>query len=218
MYQTEIINLSIGEHSFRLHQVTNVDEVFESLIQADPSSIEVIDERIPYWTELWPAAIAMSEYILDHAESLKDKTVLEVACGLGLPSIAAGTIGAKVIASDYIQDAVDFAEKNWNANHQHPASFEVLDWRAIQLHTWPDVILASDIAYEKRFQDLLPSVINDWVQHGVEVIFTEPGRSTAIDFISTLKSSPHLQTFEVKTVQWRTVSTRVNVMIFRLNK
>lgn len=218
MYQTELINISIGDHSFRLHQVTNVDEVFDSLIQADPSSLEVIDERIPYWTELWPAAIAMSEYILDNIESIKDKNVLEVACGLGLPSIAAGTVGAKVITSDYIQDAVDFAKKNWNENHQHPASFTVLDWRDLKPDTWPDVILASDIAYEKRFQDLLPSVINDWVQRGAEVIFTEPDRSTARDFISILKSSAHLQTFVVKKVLWRSLSTRVNLMVFRLNK
>ena len=45
------------------------------------------DEFMPYWAELWPSGLALAGYVgrLD----LAGRRVLEVGCGLGLPSLAA---------------------------------------------------------------------------------------------------------------------------------
>ena len=67
--QEEVIR--IGAESFRLVSVKNVDELLENMIQLDEDHVDVQDERIPYWAELWPSAIALGG--LFHASRL-DRT------------------------------------------------------------------------------------------------------------------------------------------------
>ena len=56
----------------------------------------------PYGAVLWPAASAVSNYLLTQCGSLKGRTILELGTGTGLVSLVASLGGAaKVIATDY---------------------------------------------------------------------------------------------------------------------
>ncbi len=57
------------------------------------------DEFLPYWAELWPSAHALTEVLC--ARELHGVRVLELGCGLGLPSLAAAALGAQVTATDW---------------------------------------------------------------------------------------------------------------------
>ena len=50
------------------------------------------DEFLPYWAELWPAATALAAALPDVA----GLRVVELGCGLGLPSLVAAARGADV--------------------------------------------------------------------------------------------------------------------------
>src|SRR3954447_24559702 len=63
------------------------------------------DEFIPYWAELWPSGVALARAIA--GRSLKGARVLELGCGLGLPSIAAAQGGGRVLATDWSPVAID---------------------------------------------------------------------------------------------------------------
>src|SRR4051812_38830939 len=56
------------------------------------------DEFLPYWAELWPSGVALAKAVAPRA--LKGARVLELGCGLGLPSIAAARAGGRVLAAD----------------------------------------------------------------------------------------------------------------------
>ncbi|HYP47574.1 MAG TPA: hypothetical protein VEQ61_02950, partial [Thermoleophilaceae bacterium] len=45
------------------------------------------EEFMPYWAELWASGVALADDVASRA--LRGKRVLELGCGLGLPSIAA---------------------------------------------------------------------------------------------------------------------------------
>lgn len=45
------------------------------------------DEFMPYWAELWASGVALAAVVA--ARDVKGLRVLELGCGLGLPSIAA---------------------------------------------------------------------------------------------------------------------------------
>src|SRR5690349_17663578 len=60
----------------------------------------------PYWTQVWPAALAMAEFIVYHPAYVQNKKVLELAAGLGLPSLVAARWADEVFCSDYLPDAV----------------------------------------------------------------------------------------------------------------
>jgi hypothetical protein len=57
------------------------------------------DERIPYWADVWESAIVLAEDLA--AVDGKGLTLLELGCGLGLPSLAAARTGFTVTATDY---------------------------------------------------------------------------------------------------------------------
>jgi predicted nicotinamide N-methyase len=102
------------------------------------------DEFLPYWAELWPAAVALAE-TLPEVAGLR---VVELGCGLGVPSLVAAVRGAAVTATDWSVDAIDLLRENAVGNGLRLTA-EVRDWR----DPWADrfdLALAADVLYEQR--------------------------------------------------------------------
>ena len=81
-------------------------------------------------------------------ERLDGLRVLELGCGLGLPSLVAAARGAEVTAVDWARDAVDLLRRNAVRNGLALAC-EVHDWRR-PLPGRFDLALAADVLYERR--------------------------------------------------------------------
>jgi predicted nicotinamide N-methyase len=102
------------------------------------------DEFLPYWAELWPAATALAEALPDVA----GLRVVELGCGLGVPSLVAAARGAEVMATDWAEDAIELLRTNAERNGLGLVA-ETRDWRL----AWPerfDLALAADVLYEQR--------------------------------------------------------------------
>jgi predicted nicotinamide N-methyase len=113
----------------------------ESLIDEDAFAE---DEFLPYWAELWPAAIALAEALPD----VRGLRVVELGCGLGLTSLVAAAKGANVTATDWAPDAVELLRENAEQNGL-PLRVEVRDWREPWAERF-DLALAADVLYERR--------------------------------------------------------------------
>src|SRR5437763_3494181 len=61
------------------------------------------DERLPYWAELWPSGRMLANALA--RELLVGRRVIELGAGLALPSLAALTAGARVLAPDWYPQA-----------------------------------------------------------------------------------------------------------------
>src|SRR4051812_3408289 len=72
------------------------------------------DEFMPYWAELWPSGVALAKAIAGRA--LKGAPVLELGCGLGLPSLAAARAGGRVLATDWSPTAIELLLDNADRN------------------------------------------------------------------------------------------------------
>jgi predicted nicotinamide N-methyase len=139
------------------------------------------DEFIPYWAELWPSGVALARAISGRA--LKGARVLELGCGLGLPSIAAAQGGGRVLATDWSPVAIDRLRDNAARNGVR-LELEVVSWTAPEslLERAPfDLVLAADVLYERRnvepLAELLPRL-------GGEVLVADPGRPPLEDFLA----------------------------------
>jgi predicted nicotinamide N-methyase len=102
------------------------------------------DEFLPYWAELWPAARALVAAL----PPLDGLRVVELGCGLGVPSLVAAARGASVTATDWAADAVELLAQN-AARNGLVLGTEVRDWR----QPWAarfDLALAADVLYERR--------------------------------------------------------------------
>jgi predicted nicotinamide N-methyase len=55
----------------------------------------------PLWAFAWAGGQALSRYLLDHPETVREKRVLDLASGSGVISIAAAMSGARcTVAND----------------------------------------------------------------------------------------------------------------------
>jgi predicted nicotinamide N-methyase len=134
------------------------------------------NEFLPYWAELWASGRALAENVV--ARSLRGASVLEIGCGLALPSFAAALAGGRVTASDWASDALAAVDENAGRNNLIVDTV-ALDWFAPVDVGYFDLVLAADVLYEKRnveaLLDLLPGL-------GREVWIADPGRDIARPF------------------------------------
>jgi len=214
-FKTEELELNIAGIPIRLLQVTNVDELFEQLIAKGEAHEDVQDERIPYWAELWPAAIALSEHLAQHHLIQPGTSVTEIGCGLGLAGIVAGKLGANVILTDYLEEALTFAKRNWalNFDAETKAQFAQMDWREPNPALAADVVLASDVCYEKRFLADLPRAFRALCQPGGRILVSDPYRSAARGFFESLEDQGfRCEKFDYSIPLKKKLSTRVQVV------
>jgi predicted nicotinamide N-methyase len=194
-FKTTDIQLSFNHITIDLTVIENLDELFDALVNKGSDHPDVIDERIPYWADLWASAIGLSQYLVDNTTLIHDKKVLEIGCGLGLPAIVAGKLGAaQTTATDYLPEALDFAKLNWARNLSlETAQFEQLDWRNIpEIYKQappqykPDILLAADVAYEKRAFTPLLEAFDHLVKPEGTILIAEPNRYISKDFFNNL--------------------------------
>ena len=138
------------------------------------------DEFLPYWAELWPSGFALARHVA--GLELAGRKVLELGCGLGLPSLAAALRGADVLATDWAQDAIELLRRNAERNG---ALLRVARVRwsepAALLRAAPwDLVLGADLLYEARNADQLAELLP---RLGGELLLAEPGRPYAKDFL-----------------------------------
>jgi predicted nicotinamide N-methyase len=158
---------------------------FQLAVLHPPSAEELISEEafereefLPYWAELWPSAIALGRVVagLDVA----GLRVLELGCGLGLPSVVAALSGAEVLATDWSDEALGVAALN---SERNGATIETarLAWAdpAPAGAPW-DLIVGADLLYERRNVDQLLALLP---RLGRDVLLADPGRPALRAFV-----------------------------------
>jgi predicted nicotinamide N-methyase len=146
------------------------------------------DERLPYWAEVWPAARALTRYLLDRPPPAGP--VLELGSGVALPALALRWLGVEVVATDYYPDALDFARANARSNHIPEPETLLLDWRVLPAD-FPKfrTVIAADVAYERRNSAALAAMLPQVTMPGGEVLISDPGRAFLQDLTGPLERS-----------------------------
>ena len=134
----------------------------------------------PYWAVLWRSGVALAREL--DSVALRGLRVVELGCGLAVPSIAAARAGAAVLATDACAEALTLVERNAHANDVQIETATV-DWAepAELVSRGPfDVLLAADVLYERASVALLLSLIP---RLAPEAWLADPGRPAAGAFI-----------------------------------
>jgi predicted nicotinamide N-methyase len=136
---------------------------------------------VPYWAVLWRSGIALGREL--SRGRLDGLRVVELGCGMGVPSLAASRSGAAVLATDASVEALELLACNASRNGLDVDTAQA-DWAspAGLLARAPfDLVLAADVLYERasvaQLLALLPRL-------APRVLLADPGRPAADAFLA----------------------------------
>ena len=176
-FRTSIEDATIDTRTFSILKPANADD----LIREEDF---VLDERLPYWADVWPSSIILAEKLLELDGS--GRTALELGCGVGLSTLAATSAGFNVLSTDYYEDALDVTRANVFRNLGTLARTRLVDWRHFpeDLGTF-DLVFASDVLYEKEYAELLPILLRRLLVPKGIALLADPGRVAAPVFVES---------------------------------
>jgi predicted nicotinamide N-methyase len=134
----------------------------------------------PYWSVLWRSGVALACEL--DGVALRGLRVVELGCGLALPSIAAAAAGAAVLATDACAEALTLVARNAHANDVRVETATV-DWAEPDelVRRAPfDLVLAADVLYERASVALLLSLLP---RLAPEAWLADPGRPGGDAFV-----------------------------------
>lgn len=147
------------------------------------------EELCPMFGVIWPSARALARRAV--TADLRGRRVLELGCGLALPSLAAARAGADVVATDQHPDAERFLAENLARNRLH-LRYARLDWTAAAPPEVPergfDVVLASDVLYTSAMPALLAATLDRFLAEGGIARVADPGRPWLQDFADAARA------------------------------
>ena len=140
---------------------------------------------VPYWSVIWRSGATLAREVT--SRPLTGLRVVELGCGLGVPSLAAARAGAKVLATDADAEAVALVERNARENGLTLETAQV-SWDTPDelIARGPfDLVLAADVLYEYEsvalLLDLLPRLAR-------EVWIADPRRPVSASFLGRAES------------------------------
>jgi predicted nicotinamide N-methyase len=182
-YPSRIDAIPLPTGPLDLWRPPKLEELLDAMIEGPPDP----DEKLPYWADLWPAAVGLAEAIDDGTVPVAPQQEwLELGCGLGLVSLAAARRGARVTATDWIDEALRYVEASAELGGWSIATRKV-DWRLPPPDVRPDRVLASDVLYEARNGEWLRGLLARWGRPGFEMWVSDPGRAHAAEFFAELE-------------------------------
>ncbi len=186
-FDTVTDDIDVGDRTFSILRPRNSD----ALIREEDF---VMDERLPYWADVWPSSTILAAHFLRLAarpgRGDSSRRGLELGCGVGVVTTAAMIAGYDMIASDYYTDALAFTRANaFRITGRSPAA-RMIDWRSFPPDIESlDMIIASDVLYEKEYARILPGIFKRALAPGGMVVVADPGRIGVPDFVEACEDS-----------------------------
>ena len=166
------------------------DETVWLAVPADPEAVlddavtleqNQIDDYMPYWCWLWPAAIQMAQ-VVDRLPIAAGRRGLELGCGLGLVGITALKAGLNIVMSDYRDEPVRTAKHNAALNGFPQATTRKVNWREEPRQNY-DYLIACDVLYEANEHHPILDFTGAAIKAGGECWIGDPGRAHTEDFV-----------------------------------
>jgi len=153
------------------------------------SDVDGVASKLGISSALWPifGVIWASGEILAHIMfdyEVEGRRILEVGCGIGLASLVLNHRLADITATDYHPEVEHFLLENSKLNKSKEIPFVCTGWGdkdSTSLGEF-DLIIGSDLLYERGHVELLSCFIEEHAKEHCEVILVDPGRGNHAKF------------------------------------
>jgi predicted nicotinamide N-methyase len=165
---------------------------------------------VPYWARPWPSGFALAGALKDDPPK-RGARVLELGCGLALPSVVAARAGAHVLATDGSSDAVAYAAHVLALNEVEGEA-ALADWsehgeQLVERGPW-DLVLGADVLYTTANVEVASRLFARLVAPTGEIRLADPNRAGAQRFLAAARASFRLTSERGPDVSLHTLRPR----------
>ncbi len=182
-YTTRQLDVRLGGHDYRVRALSDRQQF------ADPdhaaARIGISSAQWCLFGQVWPSGRLLAEAMCTF--DIEGKRILEIGCGLGLSSLVLQRRCADITASDHHPLAQSFLEYNATQNQLPHVDYRDLPWEIPDPTLGRfDLIIGSDILYERGHAGMIADLLRRHAQPDVEVLITDPGRGNSGSFTRAL--------------------------------
>lgn len=205
--------IRVGEGFFKMLRPDSADDLISEEDFAG-------DERLPYWAAIWPSSIVVANQIT--AGTIAGRRgggrTMELGCGIGVVTTAAMKAGLDVLATDYYEPALEFTRANTCRNIGREAATRMVNWRELPNDLGRfDLILASDVLYEREYAGLLPRVFDKLLEFDGRAVIADPGRVSTPAFLYACKGAG-FKVLEMKSLPWEDGAIKQKIDIYTIGR
>lgn len=178
-YQVKTETLAVGGVDTRIRSLLDRRQFADPLGSAQRLGIS--SASWPLFGLVWPSALVLAAHM--QQVPLGARRVLEVGCGLALASLVVHRRKGLITASDHHPLTEAFLLENLRLNAMAPLRYQHGDWAASNpLLGSFDLIVGSDVLYERGQPDQLCAFIQRHAEASAEVIIADPDRGNRSAF------------------------------------
>lgn len=190
-YEVEIVSFRVGDSDFRIRTLLNKQQFSDPDGTAERAGVS--PASWPLFGVVWPAGLALAEAMSRFP--IAGKNILELGCGIGLSSLVLARRGANITACDHHPLAEEFLRHNTELNGLAPIVFHNAAWLGPNpLLGRYDLIIGSDLLYERDHAALLAGFINHHANPAAQVLLADPGRGYVSPFSALMTAQGYVRT------------------------
>lgn len=190
-YELKQSEITIGDFTLRIECIADLNRTIDDWFAAfgeDEKDTTRLENLCPYFGVIWASARALCEWLARHSRELRGASVLEVGCGLALPSLFCAKLGAQVTATDFHPEVPRFLERNIALNGTSPIQFVAHDWKSedspLGLYDW---VIGSDILYERQHPEPVARALARHCKPEGRIVLADPARPYLQSFSDEMK-------------------------------
>ncbi len=189
-YQT----LEIGNQDIHLRTLRDNQQFSDKLGEAE--ALGISSAQWSLFGVVWPSSEVLA--IEMQTRDIQGKRILELGCGIGLASLILNANNADITATDIHPEAGQFLVENTRLNEHKRIPFLRTDWKDSNKGLGKfDLIIGSDVLYERDHIELLSEFINRHANPSCEVVLVDPGRKNHAPF------SKKMEVLGYQHTQWK---------------
>ncbi len=188
------------------HTIRDLDESIDILCAhfgEGEEDLSLAEAHCPYFGVMWEAGIGLAQHL--SKEICQNKKIIEIGCGLALPSFVATRFGAKVLATDFHADVPLLLKMNQNLN-EIEFEYQEMNWRdeikRVKERTGNfDLVIGSDILYESQHPHQVATALISFLSEKGKIILADPGRAYMQRFVTAMNELGYKETLKSQLVR-----------------
>jgi predicted nicotinamide N-methyase len=129
----------------------------------------------PMFGQIWPSERVLANLMA--ARPVTQARILELGCGLALASLVSSRRGANITATDWHPLTGVFLRENLRLNSMTCLPYVNAPWQRVNLSLGRfDLVIASDVLYERDDAGVLSHFIQRHARANAEVLIVDPNR------------------------------------------